>query len=232
MTSVSEFTSFAFLRMSTPVKSPSRMSVTITWKESVSSFCTASSPVAASWTAYPDSSRDTRIPARRDSLSSTIRIASATFLPHGNLDDEVRPPPGAACKVQDPAVRMDDLLRQRKPEAGPRLLGGKEGNEDLLLDFRGHSRAIVADGNPHELLLFPRMTVDDRIRLASEPHQVAEVPGDSKRYLHPSFSLARIHRIRDDVVDRLLEQTGIPLHLEFHLFLIPGGKLHVRIKGG
>src|SRR3972149_8324513 len=151
MTSVSEFTSFAFLRMSTPVKSPSRMSVTTTWKGSVSSFCTASPPAEASWTAYPDSSRDTRIPARRDSLSSTSRIASATFLPHGNLDDEVRPLPGATCKVQDPAVGMDDLLRQRKPETGPRFLGGKEGNEDFLLDFRCHPRPIVADGYPDEL---------------------------------------------------------------------------------
>src|SRR4030066_110407 len=118
MTSVSEFTSFAFLRMSTPVKSPSRMSVTTTWKE--------------------------------------------------------------------PAVGMDDLLRQRKPKAGPHFLGGKEGNEDFLLDFRCYSRAIVADGYPHELLLFPRMTVDDRIRLRPQSPQVAEVAGASQRYLHPS----------------------------------------------
>src|SRR5512134_520664 len=102
--------------MSTPVRSPSRMSVTTTWNGSLSSLRTASSPVAASWTAYPDSSRETRIPARRLSLSSTMRSLSATLLTHRDLDDEIRALAGVALEVEDAAVRVNDLLGNRQPE--------------------------------------------------------------------------------------------------------------------
>src|SRR5512147_417687 len=101
--------------------------------------------------ANPDSSRETRIPARSVSLSSTIRILSATSLPHGNLDDEERSLSGVALEVYDPAVRVHDFLGQRKTDPGAGLLGGEEGHEDLVPDLQRDPRAVVADCDPDEL---------------------------------------------------------------------------------
>src|SRR5512143_1310156 len=163
--------------MSTPLISPSRISVTTTWHGSVSSFRTASSPEEASCTAYPASSSDSRTPTRNASLSSTSRTLSATAVPHRDLDDEFGPFPDFAVHVEDAPVRVHDLLGQRKPDTGPGFFRGEEGDEDPVLDLRGDPWPVVADVDPEEILLLPRIARKEHFDPPVESDQFCKVAG-------------------------------------------------------
>src|SRR5512140_960772 len=195
--------------MSTPLKSPSRISVTTTWHGSVSSFRIASSPEDASCTAYPASSSDSRIPTRNASLSSTIRTLSATAVPHRDLDDEFGPLSDFAVQVEDAPMRVHDLLRQRKADPGPGFFRGEERDEDPVPYFRGDAGPVVADVDPDEILLFPQIGGKEPFHLPAEPHRFGKVAGCPYRNVDGSFPMAGIHRIGQNVRQRLLKEGGI-----------------------
>src|SRR3990172_8168454 len=231
ITSISELTSFAFFRMSTPLKSPNRMSVTTTSHGSISSFRTASSPEEASWTANPASSSDSRTPTRNASLSSTIRILSATAVPHRDLDDEFGTLSDFAVHVQNAAMGVHDLLGERQPDPGPGFFRGEEGDEDPILYLRRDPGSVVANVDPDELLLLPQLTGKEQFDLPVEPHRLGEVTGCPHKYVDDPFPMAGIHRVRQDVRQRLLEERGIRIHLQIAVRRFLYRKLHPGVEG-
>src|SRR5512141_1683601 len=216
--------------MSTPLRSPRRISETTTCHGSVSSFRTASSPEEASWTAYPASSSASRIPTRSASLSSTSRTLSAIGVPHRDLDDELGSFADFAVHVQDAAVGVHDLLGHRQPDSGPGLFRGEEGNEDPVLDLRGDSGAVVTDVDPEKLLLFPRLAGEEHCDMPDQANRLGKVAGRLKRYSNSPLPLAGVHGVGQDVRQRLLEQGSIHLHQQVAVRGFLDGKLHPRVE--
>src|SRR5450759_3075532 len=217
--------------MSTPLKSPSRISVITTWHGSVSSFRTASSPEEASCTAYPASSSDSRIPTRNASLSSTIRSLSATAVPHRDLDDEFGPFSDFAVHVEDAAVRVHDLLGQWEADPGPGFFRGEEGDEDPVLDLREDPGPVVADVDPEEILLLPRIAGKEYFDPPVESHQFGEVAGCPHQNVDVSFPMTGIHRVGQDVCQRLFEQGDIRIHLQAAVPRCLDRKFHFGMEG-
>jgi hypothetical protein len=62
-----------------------------------------------------------------------------------NVSRKRAPPPGRLAAGDGTAMHQHDLARQGQPDAGPRRLGGEEGQEDLLAQRLVHPRAVVAN---------------------------------------------------------------------------------------
>src|SRR5512143_2598101 len=217
--------------MSTPLKSPRRISVTPTWHGSVSSFRTASSPVEASCTVYPASSSESRTPTRSASLSSKSRTLSATALPHRDLDDEFGPFPDLAVHVEDAPMRVHDLLGQRKPDPAPGFFRGEEGDEDPVLDLRGDPRPVVADVDPEEILLLPRIAGKEQFDQPVESHQFGKVAGCPDDDIYGAFPMACFRRIGQNVRQRLFKEGLIRIHLHATVFRFLYRKFHPGVEG-
>src|SRR5512143_1399564 len=200
--------------MSTPLISPSRISVTTTWHGSVSSFRTASSPEEASCTVYPASSSDSRTPTRKASLSSTSRTLSAIALPHRDLDDEFGPFPDFAVHVEDAPMRVHDLLSQRETDPGPGLFRGEERDEDPVLDLRRDPWPIVADVDPEEILLLPWIAGKKHFYQPIQSHQFGKVAGCPNEDIYGSFPMACFRRIGQNVRQCLFKEGCIRIHLQ------------------
>src|SRR5439155_11142173 len=90
-------------------------------------------------------------------------VALARTRPERQLDGEGGPLARGALEVDRSAVQFDQLLGERQPQSGARVLPVVgtlhlvEGAEDLVLQFSGDPDTTVPNGDAQELIVSPRL---------------------------------------------------------------------------
>ena len=95
---------------------------------------------------------------------------------------EARALPGRRFDVDRPAVFLDDLVGDRKPQAGAFTdgLGGEEGGEDLLEGLRIHARPVIDHVDPHPVAV----VLGDESDRPHHLHRLGGVQQEIQKDLH------------------------------------------------